>query len=351
MKDVAWISLTPGMVLGADIISQDKVIYPAGTELNQLIIDKLKRYSVMCATVMEDIDFASTHYERIRFNEDFKLFEQNYNAALLRYKLMMGAFLETGTPVKDADLLRLYNEVYVNIPSGAVLLDFLYNMMPNEDELTFSHCLNSALLAGAIADWLNMNDVDKRTLILCGFYYDIGKMKLPYDLLWKSGKLTPEEFKIIQTHPVVGYSLVRGLDLDPHIKNAVIMHHERLDGSGYPYHMQGQKIDVFARYMAIVDAYIAMASPRSYRNAFTPLQILGHFEENMYRFDVELLMPIMQRIADAQIGSRVQTNDERIWEVLIIHPTKYSRPLLKSEDNNELVDLLRTPGLEIVKMV
>lgn len=350
MKVVAWMELAPGMVLGEDVVSQNKVIYPAGTELNQIIIDKLKRYSVMCATVMEDIDFASTHYERIRFNEDFKLFEQNYNAALLRYKSMMCSFLETGEAIGDVSLLRLYNDVFVNIPSGAVLLDFLYNMMPNEDELTFSHCLNSALLAGAIADWLNMNSVDKRTLILCGFYYDIGKLKLPYDLLWKSGKLTPEEFKIIQTHPVVGYSMVRGLELDNHIKNAVIMHHERLDGSGYPYHMQGQKIDVFARYMAIVDAYIAMASPRSYRNALTPLQILGNFEESMTRFDVELLMPIMRRIADAQIGTKVQTNDDRTWEVLIVHPNKLSRPLLRNE-NNELLDLRFSPGLEIVKMI
>ena len=95
-------------------------------------------------------------------------------------------------------------------------------------------------------------------MILCGFYYDIGKLQLPYELLWKPGKLTEEEFKIIKTHPVVGYTSVRNQDLNEHVKNAVIMHHERLDGSGYPYHMSGQKIDVYARYMAIIDAYIAM---------------------------------------------------------------------------------------------
>ena len=58
------------------------------------------------------------------------------------------------------------------------------------------------------------------------------------------------------------------------------MHHERLDGSGYPYHMSGQKIDVYARYMAIIDAYIAMASPRTYRNALTPLQVQGISKES-----------------------------------------------------------------------
>lgn len=350
MKVVAVMALTPGMILGEDIVFQGKVIFSAGTKLDQFKIDKLSHYSIMCATVMEDVDFASTHYEKIRFDEKFKQFEKDYYNGLNQYKALMYSLLQQGLQVPDEALLQIYENIYANIPSGAILLDFLYNMMPNEDELTFSHSLNSALLAGAIADWLSMNEADKKIFILCGFYYDIGKLQLPYDLLWKSDKLTAEEFRIVQTHPVVGYAFVRNLNLDNHVKNAVIMHHERLDGSGYPYHMQGQKIDVFARYIAIVDAYIAMASPRSYRNAFTPLQILGNFEADLSKFDVELLMPVMKRIADAQIGTRVQTNDDKVWEVLIIHPNKLSRPILKN-DNNEIVDMMQHPELEIVKMM
>ena len=350
MKAVAIMALEPGMELGEDVISQGNVVFPAGTRLTKPTIDKLSRYGIMCVSVKEEVDFAETHYEKIRFDENFQLFEFTYDLALNKYKSLLCRFLQTGTPVPDEVFLQLYIEVYKTIPSGAALLDYLYNMMPNEDELTFSHCLNSALLAGTIADWLTMDELSKRNLILCGFYYDIGKLRLPYELLWKSGKLTPEEFKIIQSHPVIGYSLVRGLKLDEHVKNAVIMHHERLDGSGYPYHMQGQKIDVFARYIAIIDAYIAMASPRSYRNALTPLQILGNFESDLSKFDVELLIPVMKRIADAQIGTRVQTNDNRVWEVMIIHPNKFSRPILRGE-NDEILDLLDFPDLQIIKMV
>ena len=350
MKTVAVMALAPGMVLGEDVVFQNKVVFPAGTKLDQLKIDKIKHYSIMCATIMEAVDFASTHYEKIRYDENFKQFEKDYFTALMRYKAYMFGLLQKGVPIPDEALLQIYEDLYADISSGAVLLDFLYNMMPNEDELTFSHCLNSALLAGAFADWISMTEQDKRTLILCGFYYDIGKLQLPYDLLWKPDKLTEEEFKMVQTHPVVGYAFVRNLNLDNHIKNAVIMHHERLDGSGYPYHMQGQKIDVFARYISIIDSYIAMASPRSYRNAFTPLQILGKLEDDMSKYDAMILMPVMKRIADAQIGTRVQTSDGRVWEVFIIHPHKFSRPILKS-DSNEILDLLQYPELEIVKMM
>ena len=62
--------------------------------------------------------------------------------------------------------------------------------MPSEDELTYTQGLNAALLAGTFADWLSMSEEEKNTLILCGFYYDIGKLQLPYELLWKPGKLT-----------------------------------------------------------------------------------------------------------------------------------------------------------------
>jgi len=268
----------------------------------------------------------------------------------MQYKTLMSAFLQTGAQASSEALLQIYRDLYSTIRSGAVLLDYLYNMTPNEDELTFTHSLNSALLAGTFADWLAMPETDKNILILSGYYYDIGKLGMPYELLWKPGKLTDEEFQLVRRHPVIGYAQIRNLDLDEHVKNAVIMHHERLDGSGYPYHMKGQKIDLFARYIAIVDTYIAMASPRTYRNAFTPLQILGIFERDMTKYDVELLIPLMKRIADAQIGSRIQTNDGRIWEVMIIHPNKFSRPILRGE-NNEIVDLATNSELQIVKMV
>lgn len=350
MKILTRMELKPGMILGADVVEQGKVLYTAGQLVDERMIERFHRYSVLCVTIMEDVDFATTHYERIRFDENFKAFEQEYDTLLLYYKSLMKELILSGNSPSGSVLIGIYKNLYSYIPSGAVLLDYLYNMMPNEDELTYSHSLNSALLAGAIADWLSMSDEDKNTLILCGFYYDIGKLKLPYDLLWKPSSLTDEEYKIIKTHPVIGYAIVRNMAISEHVKNSVIMHHERLDGSGYPYHMSGSKIDIFARYSAIIDAYIAMASPRAYRPAFTPLQILGNFENSIDKFDAELLMPIMRRIADAQVGSKVQLNDGSVWEVLIIHPNKFSRPILRNS-NNEIIDLLEEPEFEIVKMV
>lgn len=350
MKTITKMELKPGMVLSEDIVEKGRVLFEAGTKIDQKLIDRLNRHDVLCVGVYEDIDFAVTHFEKIRFDENFKAFEKTHAAALHQYKGIMKAFLCTGKKPADNSLLSIYKALYKYISSGGTLLDYLYNMSPNEDELTYNHSLNVALLVGAFADWLDMSEEDKNTLILCGFYYDIGKLKLPYEILWKPGKLTTDEYHLVKKHTTIGHALVEKLDLNEHVKNAVIMHHERLDGSGYPHHITGTSIDIFARYIAIADAYIAMASPRAHRNALTPLQILGNFEKSLREYDVELLMPLLRRMADAQIGTHIKLSDDSEWEVLIIHQDNLSRPILKNEAN-EFLDLAERSDLEIIKNV
>lgn len=351
MKVITKMELQPGMILGEDVTNQGSVIYPANTKADSIMIEKLRRYpGIICVTIKEDVDLATTHYEKIRFNESFLAFETAHRNAIMRYKSAMFGFLKKGIKIPNDFFYDLYQELYVLYPNGAILLDYLYNLAPNQDELTFTQSLNSALLAGTFADWIGMNAEAKKTMILCGFYYDIGKFELPYDLLWTPGRLTPEQYAIVQRHPIIGYERVRDLNLNDHVKNTVLMHHERMDGSGYPYQFSGDSIDVYARYMAMIDSYTAMASPRSYRSAFTPLQILGILEQSMEKFDAKLLMPLMKHIADAQLGTKVVLSNDTEWEVLVLHPHKLSRPILKN-DKNEILDLLNYPDLEILKNI
>lgn len=195
-----------------------------------------------------------------------------------------------------------------------------------------------------------MQGLDSKTkemLILCAYFYDIGKLTLPNDLLWKPGKLTPVEFEKIKTHTLVGFQMIQNFDLDVHIKKCILMHHEKCDGSGYPSHLKLDQIDLYARHIAIIDAYEAMTSPRSYRRSLTPFQVIANFEAAGYnKYDDSLLHPFLKRIADSQIGSSVRLSDETVWEVLFINPFKLSRPTLKRD--MECLDLSTRPDLEIV---
>ena len=91
MKVITKMELQPDMVLGEDILDQDRVIYPAGTTITPQIIEKLKRYNLVCVTIMEDVDFATTHYAKIRFDSNFKAFERAYPLFLGQYKLAMNS--------------------------------------------------------------------------------------------------------------------------------------------------------------------------------------------------------------------------------------------------------------------
>lgn len=351
MKVITIMELKEGMEIAEPVLSQDKVLFPADTILDSKMIDRIKRHGIMCITIKTEVDYATTHYEKIHYDEEFKTFRTVYNKALTIYKGVMLSYLGTGQSVDPNILIALYETVSQKIKTEAQLLDYLYNMDPNDDELTYTQSFNAALLCGAFSNWLGFSQEDKKIFILCGFYYDIGKWKMPSSILWKPGKLTEEEFAMVKKHPVLGYAIVRNdPNLNEHVKNAVIMHHERYDGSGYPYHMVGSKIDRFACYMAVVDSYIAMASPRSYRPAFTPLQIVGTFEKDIIKYDTQIVLPLMSKIADTQIGSKIQLSDDSVWEIIMIQKPNYSRPMLKG-DHDMILDLNSRPDLKIVKLV
>ncbi len=351
MKVITVLELKNGMELAEPVSANGRDLYSARAKVDEVMIDRLKRNGIMCVSIMEPVDYATTHHEKLFFNDHFQRFVQVYNTNLIRFKGIFISYLQVKQSIFPDDLMAIYNEVESCINNEAELLDFLYNMVPNEDELTYTQSFNAALLAGAFANWLKFPPEEKRILVLCGFYYDIGKWSLPDNILWKPGKLTDVEFAMVKTHPMIGYAQIKhDTNLNEHIKKAVLMHHEKYDGSGYPYHMAGEKIDKFARYMAIIDTYIAMASPRSFRNAFTPLQILGTFEQSMEKYDVQILLPLMTKIADTQIGTKIQLTDESVWEVIMINPRSYACPILKS-DFGQILDLKTRPDLKISKII
>ncbi len=348
MKSVARMALEPGMEIAADVTNyHGDIIIPRGTIVDAGIIGKLERNSIICVDIMEKIDYASTHFEKIRLSDGFGKFEESYRCQMPVYKSMMSDFVNYGVPLNMDKLLEIHDSIRSCARSGEVLLDYLYNMLPDEDELTYTHCLNSALIAGVFADWMALNPYKRLELIQCGFLYDIGKLKLPYELLWKPGKLTDLEFMQVRTHTIIGYTLLEKLPIPESIKRCALMHHERCDGSGYPSKLTKEQIDPVARCFSIIDTYEAMTSARSYRETLTPLQVIAGFEDGGYeKYDDELLRPILKRLADSQIGLTVRLSDDSKWEVFIINPSRLSRPILKNGE--QLLNLHERPDLDII---
>jgi HD-GYP domain-containing protein (c-di-GMP phosphodiesterase class II) len=97
--------------------------------------------------------------------------------------------------------------------------------------------------------------------------HDLGKIRVPAEILSKPGRLTENEFGIIRTHPQVGFDILKGIEFAWPIAQIVFQHHERMDGSGYPQGLSGQDILLEARILAVADVMEAMSSHRPYRPA------------------------------------------------------------------------------------
>ena len=349
MKDVARMTLTNGMVIGEDVYNyQNELIFPKDTVVDEKVIKKLARHSIICVPIKEDIDFATTHFEKVRLSKEFKTFQLTYNNCMPIYAKLMNRFVETGVWKSTSQLKDIYLKLTACAGNGESLLDFLYNMLPREDTMTHAHCLNSALLAGVFGTWWGLSEEDVMVLIQCGFFYDIGKLRLPQELLWKSDKLTDLEYTKLKTHTMLGYELLKDqTEIGEQVIKATLMHHERCDGSGYPSKLRGDKINIFAKYIAVIDAYEAMTSIRTYRQSLHPFQIIENFERDGYeKYDKDILQPILYHIAATQLNFMVRLSNDEEARVMNINKDNLSRPLLQREDGS-LIDLSSKPELTI----
>ncbi|GAB1337751.1 HD-GYP domain-containing protein [Streptomyces sp. E-15] len=136
-----------------------------------------------------------------------------------------------------------------------------------KDGYTRGHSERVGQASVLIARELGMDDERVEVLRFAGILHDVGKLGVPTRLLRKDGPLTPEERRIIELHPEYGHEMVRGISFLGEARKAILHHHERLDGSGYPYGLTGDGIPECARIVAVADAFDAMTSTRSYSRA------------------------------------------------------------------------------------
>ncbi|MEU0129464.1 HD-GYP domain-containing protein [Streptomyces sp. NPDC006289] len=134
-----------------------------------------------------------------------------------------------------------------------------------KDRYTRGHSERVGRASELIARELGMEESRMEALRFAGILHDVGKLGVPTRVLRKDGPLTPEERRVIELHPEYGHEIVRGIGFLDEARAAILHHHERLDGSGYPYGLTGDEIPEFARVVAVADAFDAMTSTRSYR--------------------------------------------------------------------------------------
>ena len=186
-----------------------------------------------------------------------------------------------------------------------------------------------------LGNWLGFSEDAQNTLTLCGLLHDIGKSRIPASIIGKPGRLTSEEFEQIKRHPLLGYELLKNQPLDPHIKNAALMHHERCDGSGYPTGLTEDYIDNFAMIVAIADVYDAMTAARSYRSPLCPFEVISKFEEDGFqKYHTKYILVFLKQIASTYQSNRVILSDGRGCTIVMLNQNALSRPIVQFDDKS-----------------
>jgi putative two-component system response regulator len=155
----------------------------------------------------------------------------------------------------------------------------LANAVEAKDPYTRGHSERVGLYSKKIAEAVGFSEEKAEDMYWAGILHDIGKLSIPLDILTKPGKLTDEEYEKIKEHPGVSYRICKDLRTLSRVLPAIKHHHERWDGDGYPDGLEKKDIPAEARIMAVVDAYDAMTSDRSYRSAMPKEKAINILKE------------------------------------------------------------------------
>ncbi|MEU2913235.1 HD-GYP domain-containing protein [Streptomyces massasporeus] len=180
-----------------------------------------------------------------------------------------------------------------------------------KDGYTRGHSERVGQASMMIARELGMADERVEVLRFAGILHDVGKLGVPTRLLRKDGPLTPEERRVIELHPEYGHEMVRGIGFLGEARAAVLHHHERLDGSGYPYGLVGRQIPESARVVAVADAFDAMTSTRSYSRARPVSVALAELERCAgSQFDPVMVAALVEAVGRTGWHPAVTAEDE-----------------------------------------
>ncbi|MBR4966333.1 MAG: HD-GYP domain-containing protein [Lachnospiraceae bacterium] len=356
MKRLRVSELIPGMVTAEDVFNYNgQMVLPCGMTLTDKAITRLEFYSILSVKVEDMVREDGFSYEsatlseRIQASAEFKAFTKDYDDGLKNFKDSINRLVTENEPIPVDEMLDNALHILAQASTKYNTLDMLHNMR-QYDDLTFAHSMNVALICNVFSKWLKWSPEDQRLLTMCGLLHDIGKVKIPDAIIKKPDRLTEEEYKIVKTHAVEGYHILKAQNLDSHVVNSALMHHEKCDGTGYPLGLASERIDRFAKAVAVVDVYDAMTSARIYRGALCPFRVIELFEsEGLQKYDAEFILTFLENIVNTYLHNEVRLSDGRVGHIIFSNKMNLSKPIVQCGD--EMVNLSLEHDLHIDELL
>ena len=262
------------------------------------------------------------HIEKIKDTPVFKHFSEAHHEVVESIKEDINGVILNNKEIDVQALIDEINNILSQVTNNIQIFDMLQCIRAYDDS-TYIHSVNVGLICNVMGKWLHFNEADIEVLTVCGVLHDIGKLMMPSNIIKKAGKLTQGEYVTIQTHPYIGYGLLKDKNIDERIKKAVLQHH---------------------------DVYDAMTADRVYRQGVCPFDVIDIFEqEGFQKYDPDYLLTFLKHIAESYINKPVQLSDNREGQIIMLNQNKLSRPVVKV--GKDYIDLLQEKNLSIAKIL
>lgn len=200
---------------------------------------------------------------------------------------------------------ELMNAIFEN---DAVAVDI--GMLKVSDEYTFKHSVDVATMAMVIGKKCGLNEEELRQLGIAGLLHDVGKSKIPKEVLNKPGRLTDEEFALMKQHSLFGFQILKEKNTFPDaIMRGVLQHHEKINGKGYPLGVEEDKIHHFAKIIAVADVYDALVTERPYKSAFSKRDAVEMIMAMTMEMDLNVMKSFLESVILYPVDSLVELSN------------------------------------------
>jgi HD-GYP domain-containing protein (c-di-GMP phosphodiesterase class II) len=342
--------LKEGMALSREIFMDGKVLIGKGVPLSETIINKLKsKYAFSRVEIYYDDIEGSMESDNNIKPKTVEEIEQSFNELSYNVESIFQNIQNIqATGIKEVREFALSIQTELQHTSSVIKNIVLYG---SGIDTIYRHSVNVAALSAILAKWIGLSNEQINLLSYSAILHDFGKTKIDNRILDKEGPLTKKEFEIIKSHPVIAYDFIKKIPfLDKSVSYGALMHHEKLDGSGYPLGISGSKIHQFAKIIAIADVFDAVNSDRVYKKSKGPFEALEIIQkESIGKLDYGYCEIFIKHVVNYYMGENVLLNNKKVCKIIQVDVNNLERPLLL--DENSFLDLKQNKDLYIEKLV
>ncbi len=336
-------------VLAKDVLSGLGVLLiAAGTTLQAHDITLLLEHRIEEIEIVDQISDQISHQMREILGRDE--LSDRYLHNLTKTKRLFTRVAEGDLPHFNEFAESYKNLSEINLKQSYFFLQL--NKIKGHDEYTFRHSINVSIIASIIGKLIGLSKEECDLLGIIGLLHDIGKMKIPKDILLKPGRLTHEEYEIMKEHTIYGYNLLKQMEgSNELIHLGALYHHEKLDGSGYPDGLSGDEIPLAVQIITIADIFDAISTDRVYKQKDSSFLAGMELMNEVYdgRLNANLVLPFVYYLVEGFVGGTAILDNGDQGEVMLIHVDEPHRPLLRIRE--QYIDLRKERHLQIVDMI